>query len=156
MTSTDENKPFCMPSAEAAVLIESLIKDGVAVRIRVFGHSMEPAIRSGDTVVVKPLGGRIFPGDVLLCRRGDGSGACFIHRAVWRHADGTWRTKGDALKSLDPPTALESILGRVESIEQSDKPSATVSLQSVRARCRAFVCAGLSLARAAWGRAMRL
>lgn len=155
MNSTDESKPLCMPSAEAGALIESLISEGMTVRIRVLGRSMEPAIRSGDAVIVKPPRGRIRLGDILLCRRADGSGACFVHRVVWRHCDGTWRTKGDALASLDPPVVAGQVIGRVESIERADEPARIENMNGIKARCGAIFRAWFSLARAAWSRATR-
>ncbi len=110
---------FCVPNSEAAALIESLVREGVTVRIRVTGRSMEPAIRNGDVLVIGPAASPLRWGDVALCRRADGSGACFVHRIVWWRG-GHVRTKGDALRSVDPPVRADEVIGVVQSVERGN------------------------------------
>lgn len=149
MNGDAEQAMMCVPSAEAGALIESLIREGVAVRIRVLGRSMEPAICSGDFITLAPIQGRIRLGDMVMCRRGDGSSAYYIHRLVWRAGRETWRTKGDALRSLDPAVRRPDIIGRVQSVERSGT-GARKNLEGIVAQLGAVARAGLSLAHAAW------
>jgi signal peptidase I len=45
------------------------LAEGRSVTLRPRGHSMEPLIRSGQEVVVEPIGDQpVEPGDVVLCR----------------------------------------------------------------------------------------
>jgi hypothetical protein len=154
LSANVEAEKRCVPASEAAALIESLIRDGVAVRIQVHGASMEPAIRSGDYVLIAPAGGRIRMGDILLCRGREAS-AYFLHRAVWHARAGEWRTKGDALQSLDPPVTRADVLGRVQSLERGDGTGGVWDLRGPVARMKALACAVRSLASAALGWCVR-
>lgn len=156
MNSLHDSETICIPGAVAAALVESLIQDNVAVRIRVHGHSMRPTICSGDAVVLGPIRDPVHFGDILLCRRADGSNACYIHRAVWPCRDGRWRTKGDALKSLDPPIPVENLIGRVEIIERSGDKARVEYMAGLKAQWKARLRASLSLAQAVLGKATRL
>ena len=76
---------------------------------------MAPVIRSGDVVTVRPASVEdIRLGDIVFYRRSDGPGHV-LHRVLCkRRRAGEWmlRTKGDALRGLDPPVAGDQVLGR--------------------------------------------
>jgi nickel-type superoxide dismutase maturation protease len=58
----------------------------------VHGPSMVPALRHGDAILVRRLGGnhRVRPGDVVVVRFAGRSGALFVKRAARREGDGWW------------------------------------------------------------------
>lgn len=131
----------CVPRDEALALLDSMLVQGIAARVRVTGRSMEPTIVSNDYVLIEPITGRIRVGDVVLWRRSQAACVC-IHRIIW-HRRGIWRTKGDALKSLDPPIDSEQILGRVTAIEREGLPKR--DLRSLAERIRALAMVSFSL-----------
>lgn len=92
----------------------SLLKTG-ALRLRVSGSSMLPAVRPGDVLTIHRCPARdAARGDLLLVRRGD---RFFVHRMLRREGDAIV-TRGDAVRSADPPVAFEDLLGKVVSIER--------------------------------------
>lgn len=101
---------------EAGQLLEAVLESGADARFRVSGASMAPLIRDGDTVRVRRVAaGDIRVGDVAFCRREDEAGYV-MHRVLLRRCiAGRWvlRTKGDALRGLDPPVSEDRVLGRV-------------------------------------------
>jgi len=155
MNETVSSNIFCVPNSKAAALIESLMREGAAVRIRVTGRSMEPTIRDGDILVIVPASGSIRWGDVALCRRGDASGECFIHRIVWRGSDCV-RTKGDALRGLDPPVRTDGVIGVVQSVERGVGGTEMFKRDGVAGRFRSGWRAFLALASVGWGTLLRL
>jgi signal peptidase I len=75
--------------------------------------SMCPAVCVGSLVAVRPLEGRVHPGE-LVAFRPPGQGAVFTHRVVAVEADGSFTTKGDAETSPDPwVVAPSGVVGRV-------------------------------------------
>jgi hypothetical protein len=99
-------------------LVQSLLRHGVAVRIRVTGNSMQPLLKGGEIVEVEPLlKKKPQLGDILLlCDR---QGNPFVHRLIWqRMRNGTLHllTKGDACVGFDGFSPAENVLGRVRRI----------------------------------------
>lgn len=94
-----------------------LLSEGLRLRLRLRGGSMTPFIRDGDEVEIAacpPDPPR--PGQVLLYRSGDGTGAPVVHRLVRvlaRRSGGRLVFKGDANPWLDPPVMLSQVQGRV-------------------------------------------
>jgi hypothetical protein len=91
------------------------LRDGLTVRLSAFGHSMTPAIASGDALIVQassPSALRV--GEVVLCRLGNHlvahriarlrNGPSFLLRCDQTGVDDGW---------VDP----EQILGRVIAVE---------------------------------------
>lgn len=69
---------------------------------------MEPTLRDGDRIDVRPAHGRDARiGDVVLALN---DGTTVLHRVIAR-ADGRIRTQGDALRTPDPPVDDERVLG---------------------------------------------
>ncbi len=77
---------------------------------------MSPFLRSGDVVVLAPLGGRpVGLGDVVALRRGERW--LLVHRVVGRRGP-RLLTRGDAVGRLDEPAALEDVVGRAVAVQR--------------------------------------
>lgn len=86
-----------------------------ALRLRVSGSSMLPAVRPGDVLSIRRCAAtEARAGDLVLFRRGD---RLFVHR-VLRAAAGAVETRGDAMDVPDPPVAAPDLLGKVVAIER--------------------------------------
>ncbi len=100
-------------------LVQSLLRQGIAVRIRVSGDSMQPLLKGGEIIEVAPLfGSKLQLGDVLfLCDR---QGNPLVHRLIWQRLqdDGSLHllTKGDACAGFDSFSPADNVLGRVRRI----------------------------------------
>jgi len=99
----------------AAPLLRDLLRDGIAVRFEVSGHSMTPFIRPGDVVTVQPCPGRRpAVGAVLLL---DAGNRLLLHRHVgW--AVGGIVPRGDNTAAPDPTVAPGQVLGAVTRVER--------------------------------------
>ena len=108
-------------------MAEALARTGTT-RVRVYGASMSPAIRSGDVVNIttcKPADVRT--GDIVACIREAG---LVVHRVVWKSRRRIW-LKGDTLAGTDPPMPHGLVFGRVVGVET---PEGRVDLTTARAR----------------------
>ncbi len=98
------------------LLAEALRSTGTAC-LRVFGGSMMPWLRPGDTLFVRretPQG--ITPGEIVLYAR---RGRLYAHRVIrkrWEAGKSLLVTKGDTLPDADPLVSSEELLGRVTRI----------------------------------------
>lgn len=116
-------------------LIAEALRAGRAVRVRVTGSSMLPALRPRDTIAVLPFdqtnagtGAGAMPsrGQMVVFMR---EGRLFAHRVVGLEADreraGDSRlrvtTRGDALANSDPPLETAEILGSVSAIHRGGR-----------------------------------
>jgi hypothetical protein len=99
-------------------LVALLLRAGVGARFTAAGHSMTPAIRTGDRLTVEPLGAAAPRlGEVVA---GESGGRLVVHRLVgWDHGRAVLR--GDCGPMSDPPVAPEGLLGRVVRIERDDR-----------------------------------
>lgn len=100
---------FMLGAVLLILIILSLL--GYITLAVVEGNSMEPALQTGDVVIViKRISIRdISVGDVVVYRRG---GALIIHRVV-AVSDGILITKGDNNPLVDPPVSFENVIGKV-------------------------------------------
>jgi hypothetical protein len=111
------------------------------VRLVVAGGSMEPALRRGDTIVVRRADlGALRRGDILVVRRQQ---ELVTHRLVLVDRRG-WHLKGDAVPSVDRPLPPEAVLGLVVARERGDL---RVDLRRPLARLRGWLRGELALAR---------
>jgi len=111
-----EARPTILGGTSALVI--DLLRSGRPVRFVANGHSMVPAIRSGDELTVVPLRlceARI--GDVLAC---DIQGRLVVHRLLSRAGDGA-RLRGDAASACDPPLSSADVLGVVTAVERAGR-----------------------------------
>jgi len=104
------------PDAER--LAADVLRAGGALCLAATGHSMTPAIRSGDRLTVEPQSTRLGIGAVLAC---ESEGRLVVHRLVGRDA-GRAVVRGDAAPAPDPPLADGAVLGVVVRIERGGRP----------------------------------
>jgi hypothetical protein len=133
-------------------LVQSLLAQGISVRIRVSGGSMRPLLKGGEVVEIAPLGDRSPQcGDILLLRSQQGTP--LVHRLIWRrNRSGILYllTKGDACAGFDGFIPAEYALGRVERILRGSSEGQTeqiLSLRTPQVRLRAVVTAGRAVFR---------
>lgn len=127
------------------------LREGTSVRLQAFGHSMTPAIVSGDVLVVEPeRPDRLRVGDVVLCR----IGWHLIAHRIARLAPGPrFLVRADQLGRDDGWLEPDRILGRVSAIER-DGRRAPVPYRPLALAARRFageVRQGLLLVRSALG-----
>ena len=92
---------------------EELLKEGIACRITVTGHSMRPLLRSGDVIeIFSYKGSRITVGDIVLAKERL-TGRYLVHRILKRYADGSCRLKGDNCEKEDNIFTKPELLGKV-------------------------------------------
>ncbi len=118
-------------------LLHSLLEQGVSVRIRVSGRSMQPFLKGDEVVEIASLHAR-YPkiGDIVLFR--DQHGNPLLHRFLWRrlyHEKLYLQTKGDACSSCDSPVPVDQVLGYVRRIVFTNH---TVDLRTLRMRLTAY------------------
>ncbi|HEY4708814.1 MAG TPA: C25 family cysteine peptidase [Candidatus Acidoferrales bacterium] len=111
-------------SPQFAVVCETALDDGLRVRFRARGRSMQPNVLDGDTVVVAPISaGKPERGDIALTRGGSGF---VLHRVVgWDPETGAIVTRGDAGQQNDAPAA--KVLGKVIAIERGGRTISTMA-----------------------------
>lgn len=137
---------------DALDLVQSLLAQGVSVRISVSGSSMLPLITCGATVEVVPFAGTPpQPGDIiLLCGRQNNP---LVHRLIWRRRrNGVLYllTKGDACAGFDGFIPAEQALGRVGRIilpDSSGRAEKAISLSTPCQRLRASLTAQCAVLR---------
>ena len=98
----------------AGAVAADVLRAGGAVSLVATGHSMTPAIRSGDRLAIEPLGAVPRTGDVLACAT---DGGLVIHRVVGRRG-GRLVVRGDVAPASDPPVPIEAVLGAVTRVER--------------------------------------
>ncbi len=99
-------------------LSAAVLERGDSLRFRACGNSMLPFIRDGDVLLVSP-GLETRPGDVVLCRAGDGR--LLAHRVARVHRQSHSHSivlHGDACPWPDGLFPLDNVLGRVVAVER--------------------------------------
>jgi len=103
-------------------LFEDILSSGVAIRIKATGGSMAPFLRGDEVLTIKKVPrSAIGRGDLIFFKDRDGS--LILHRVIRKRklssGRNTFRTKGDALISLDKPVEHNRILGKVLKVERN-------------------------------------
>lgn len=98
-------------------LADELLDKGTSIRIKASGYSMYPAIRPGNTLIIKPVEPEELKCGMIIAwkRKKD----MVVHRLVLAYeSDGKryYITRGDSCKSSDKPVSHDMIAGRVEAI----------------------------------------
>jgi len=94
-------------------LVAEIARNFGAVRLKVTGTSMLPAIWPGDTLTIRRRSiEQLRPGQVVLCYRNQGLVA---HRLIGRVGD-RLITRGDSLSDRDVPFSQDEFLGEVVSV----------------------------------------
>ncbi|MGA8013871.1 MAG: C25 family cysteine peptidase [Candidatus Acidiferrales bacterium] len=130
-------------SRQFTVVCEAALDDGLRVRFRADGRSMQPNVLDGDTVVVAPISaGKPRRGDIALTR---GDRGFVLHRVLgWDQLTGALITRGDAGRENDAPTG--KLLGKVIAIERDgrvislERPGTAV-LHGFRKQAHRLLCA---------------
>jgi len=95
---------------------------------RAAGHSMWPAVRNGQRIVIEPLATPLHPGDIVLTQTESG---LVLHRVVSVEAQ-LICTRGDTSWHADRPVALDQVIGRLAS--HAGQPHASTALPFALAR----------------------
>jgi len=116
-------------------LADELLDRGTSIRITASGYSMYPAIKPGNTIIIKPM-----PPDELKCgmiiawkREND----LVVHRLVLAYESDEKRyyiTRGDSCRSSDKPVTLDMIAGRVEAIYKGHRLVRPVKIHPISER----------------------
>lgn len=100
-------------------LLAQLLAEGLAVQVRVSGHSMVPFLRPGDVVTLTPRPQRsLYVGDVVVVRFA--ARDVRVHRVVLRTSEGLV-TRGDASRRADPPAKHSQVLARVSQVLRQER-----------------------------------
>jgi signal peptidase I len=143
-----DTAPFISIREQGALeLIQSLLRQGISVRIRVSGDSMLPLLKGGEVVEVAPLTKTIPKlGDILfLC---DQPGNPLVHRLIWRRNRNNsllLLTKGDACPAFDGFIPAEKVLGRVQRFFAADAKGKAIDLHTPMRRLQAAMIVSRAL-----------
>ena len=101
-------------------LAGEVLRSSGALRLRVTGWSMLPAVMPGDTLVIEPISrDAVSEGDIVLFIR---DRRFFVHRVVTKGPhDTAILTCGDAMLAADPPVPGSNLLGKVSCILRNGK-----------------------------------
>jgi len=121
-------------TAAAPALIAGVLGQYGQVRLRAYGSSMFPVIRSGDVLCIRHCTAEtVQQGDVVLMRNGD---RVVAHRLIdkQRHDGESFLvTRGDSLWCSDPARSASMLLGRVVAVVRNgralDRPLSTTLRQ---------------------------
>lgn len=102
-------------------LATEVLRSSGALRLRVTGWSMLPAIWPGDTLVIERLSSAISEGDIVLFSRGQRFVAHRVLAKPSASGDSKLQTQGDAVSRPDAPVAVGDLLGKVSVIERNGK-----------------------------------
>ncbi len=124
-------------SEQFMAIAEEILGHDRELRTRVSGSSMGHSIPDGSVVCFEPANRqRLRWGDIVLIRSASGKAVCHRLFAVRHGPDGpkvqTW---GDGASAPDIPVPLDSVLGRLKSIEGPGRNPLTESAR-IYARAR--------------------
>jgi signal peptidase I len=100
---------------------QDMLNQGLEIRVKVSGQSMQPFLYSGDVVRIKRVpAAQLHKGDLILFK--NSAGEPVLHRVIHiekidRH-NSVIRTKGDALFLYDCPIESSGYLGKVFQVEK--------------------------------------
>jgi len=111
---------------EETALFNQILEQGVCLRIKVTGRSMEPCLSSDDVVTIKRVPAEsLIPGDLIFFAGGEGNQV--LHRLVKAEKTESGimmlHTKGDALIAFDEPFKVNRLLGKACRIEKKSSAS---------------------------------
>ena len=136
-------------SAGLSSLVEGVLREGAAVRLRVSGASMLPYLSGGDVLTIAPVGERLPQlGDVAaLKRRSDER--LVIHRIV-EIRNGRYVLKGDSLPGIDGEFGASELLGVVDRVERAGGAPVAPSPLGRRVAATLSRCGATRIAGNAW------
>lgn len=116
-------------------LADELLDKGTSIRISASGYSMFPAIRPGNTIIIKPVHpDELKCGMIIAWKR---EKDMVVHRLVLAYeSDDTkyYITRGDSSRSSDKPVTLDMIAGRVEAIYRGHRLLRPVKIHPISER----------------------
>lgn len=108
-------------SAAFAELSAEILRAGKVLRFRGHGASMQPLVRDGDILLVRPVDAQaVRRGDLVLFH--DELGRVVVHRVIGVHAGRAGRRftmQGDAVSQPDGVIPEARIFGRLAAIERN-------------------------------------
>lgn len=103
---------------QLARISSDLLSNGFQIRFRAIGDSMQPTIRDGDVIVVKPAAGRhIRMGDLVMFM--NSHERTVVHRVVAKKRNAGklfFQTCGDNASDLDKPIERGQVTGIIKQI----------------------------------------
>ncbi len=113
-------------SAAFAELSAEMLRSGLALRFQAHGSSMQPLVRDGDVLLVRPVTpAQVHVGDVVLYHGAPGQ--VVVHRVVRRlrgRGECRFVVQGDAVPRPDGAIPAAQIYGRVAVLERDGVPFA--------------------------------
>ncbi len=108
---------------DSGEIVTGLLRQNIAVHFQAKGPSMNPVIRSGDVVLVRPLAANEpKPGAICLYQA---HGRLVLHRTIGRSKDAdTFRFTGDAALHGEETVLRNDILGLAESLTRRGRERA--------------------------------
>lgn len=120
-------------------LFKQELRQNKPVKIKVWGSSMWPFLKPGDTVIVTPVDiEKVSVGDIVLTYL---SNRTICHR-VFRKKGRTLQTKPDALPGTDSFIREDAFLGRITAKVVDGE---TLNMDGYLFRCTGFIISKLSL-----------
>lgn len=117
-------------------LADELFDKGTSIRIDASGYSMYPAIRPGNTIIIKPVPEEELKcGAIIAWKREKG---LVVHRLVLAYESDNKKyyiTRGDSCRSSDKPVTHDMIAGRVEAIYKGHRLVRPVMKHPISERC---------------------
>jgi signal peptidase I len=105
--------------SEALSIFEDLLSRDISLRVKVTGKSMASFLNGGEILTIRKVSASsLNKGDLIFFKTCEGNPV--LHRILKKeHKDKVYifRTKGDALLSMDEPVHESDILGKVCKIE---------------------------------------
>jgi signal peptidase I len=109
-----------LPGPALLELLRATLAKGMSFRFRAKGFSMDPFIRDGDMITVRPLADHSpNTGDVVAFIQ-EGSERLLVHRVI-RIKGNAYLIKGDNSAGADGLIPRANILGWVKRVERDDK-----------------------------------
>ena len=119
MESTERTESIrILPTEVYFSLVRRMLAETGQAYVRVTGTSMLPLLRPmRDGVVIRPAG-KLRPGDIVLCDRGNGR--YVLHRVIRMGRDG-FTMAGDHQGHAEPGFSRDQVLGVVREIDRGNR-----------------------------------
>lgn len=117
--SLDE-KQLSVPGPALAEILRATLAEGMPLRFRARGFSMDPFIRDDDVITVSPLADHSpSPGDVVAFVQ-ENAERLLVHRVI-RVKESSYVIKGDNSAGADGLIPGSNILGWVKKVERNNQ-----------------------------------
>ena len=115
-----DEKLLLVPGPALTELLRATLAEGMPLRFRARGFSMDPFIRDDDVITVSPLADHSpGPGDVVAFIQGNAE-RLLVHRVI-RTRGSSYVIKGDNSAGADGLIPGANILGWVKSVERNNQ-----------------------------------